>query len=182
MNENEKGKEFYIGTLRNLKEIYENWGTDIMSLYEEIKEYYPNAMGALCEIYYIINPDLYKAKFLVKEVEYIYQALTSLIPNQEKLKFNIITKEQSKAYDEYNICPWESFSEIERINLIMPILLFTEEFILGSVKSENVIFTDDQLTVNGTFVELKILKEKDETYVSILIKDVLLLKYVICNT
>lgn len=40
MNENEKGKEFYIGTLRNLKEIYENWGTDIMSLYEEIKEYY----------------------------------------------------------------------------------------------------------------------------------------------
>ena len=80
-----------------------------------------------------------------------------------------------------NICSWDQFVEIRRIDLIMAVLLFTEEFILQPVTSENVTLTDNQLTVNGTFVKLEVSKKKDKTHVSILIKDVMHLEYVILN-
>ena len=73
------------------------------------------------------------------------------------------------------------FVEIRRIDLIMAVLLFTEEFILQPVISENVTLTDNQLTVDGTFVKLEVSKKKDKTNVSILIKDVIHLEYVILN-
>jgi len=60
-------------------------------------------------------------------------------------------------------------------------MLFTEEFILQPVKSDNVNLTDNQLTVEGTFVKLEVSKKEDKTYVSILIRDVMLLQYVILN-
>ena len=63
----------------------------------------------------------------------------------------------------------------------MAVLLFTEEFILQPVISENVTLTDNQLTVDGTFVKLEVSKKKDKTNVSILIKDVIHLEYVILN-
>ena len=63
----------------------------------------------------------------------------------------------------------------------MAVLLFTEEFILEEIKSKNVNITDNQLTVDGTFVKLEVSKNKDKTHVSILIKDVICLEYVILN-
>ena len=79
------------------------------------------------------------------------------------------------------MCSWDQFVEIRRIDLIMAVLLFTEEFILQPVISENVTLTDNQLTVDGTFVKLEVSKKKDKTNVSILIKDVIHLEYVILN-
>lgn len=63
----------------------------------------------------------------------------------------------------------------------MAILLFTEEFIIWPVTNPNVSFTQNELSVDGTFVSLKISQIEDKTQVSILIKDVILLQYVICN-
>lgn len=68
-----------------------------------------------------------------------------------------------------------------RIDLIMAVLLFTEEFILEPIKSDAVDFTDNQLTVEGTFVKLEVSKRKDKTHISILIRDVILLEYVVLN-
>lgn len=51
------------------------------------------------------------------------------------------------------MCSWDRFVEISRIDLLMAVLLFTEEFILQPVKSDNVNLTDNQLTVEGTFVK-----------------------------
>lgn len=63
----------------------------------------------------------------------------------------------------------------------MAVLLFTEEFILQPISDENVTFTDNSLTVDGNFVILKVSKHIDKTNISIRIKDVMILKYVIQN-
>ena len=71
--------------------------------------------------------------------------------------------------------------KIQRIDLIMAVLLFTEEFIFQSVNNENVNIIDNQLTVNGNFVKLDVSRDKEKTYISIIIRDVMLLEYEILN-
>lgn len=179
-----KDKDFYVWTMAEcIKSTYEWWGTDMMSMYDNIKEDFPNATKAIHKMYAKLKkPNFYKSKFLVFEkVEYVYQALANLIPHHEELRFDTITKEQSKEYEGLNLCSWDEFVEIRRIDLIMAVLLFTEEFILQPVKCKNVTLTDNQLTVNGTFVKLEVSKKEDKTHVSILIRDVMLLEYVILN-
>lgn len=178
-----KDKDFYVRTVEECKSTYEWWGTDMMSMYDNIKEDFPNAISAIHKMYdNLREPDFYEARFLIFEkVEYVYQALANLIPHQEELLFDIITTEQAKEYKRLNICSWNRFEEISRIDLIMAVLLFTEEFILQSIKSKNVIFTDRQLTVYGNFVTLDVSKKEDKTHVSILVRDVICLEYVILS-
>lgn len=176
-----KDKDFYVRAMAKCKSTYEWWGIDMMSMYDNIKKDFPNAIKAIHKMYAKLRkPDFYKAKFLVFEkVEYVYEALANLIPHHEELLFDIITKEQGKEYKGLNMCSWNRFVEISRIDLIMAVLLFTEEFILKPIKSDTVNLTDNQLTVNGNFVKLEVSKKEDKTHVSILIRDVMLLEYVI---
>jgi len=179
-----KGKDFYVWTMANcIKSTYEWWGTDMMSMYDNIKKDFPNATKAIHKMYAKLRkPNFYKSDFLIFEkVEYIYEAIANLIPQHKELRFDITTKEQSKEYQSLNMCSWKEFVEISRIDLLMAVLLFTEEFILQPVTSDNVNLTDNQLTVEGAFVKLDVSKKEDKTHVSILIRDVMLLEYVILN-
>ena len=73
----------------------------------------------------------YVAKSLQFEnPQYVYEAIANFVPAQKKLRFDIRTKEQSKEYKELNMCSWNRFVSINRIDLVMAVLLFTEEFIL----------------------------------------------------
>ena len=180
----EKGKDFYVWTMAEcIKSTYEWWGIDMMSMYDNIKKDFPNATAAIHKMYDSLKaPDFYESKFLVFEkAEYVYQALANLIPHHEELRFDTITKEQAKEYEGLNMCSWDRFVEISRIDLLMAVLLFTEEFILQPIASDTVNLTDNQLTVEGTFVKLEVSKKEDKTHVSILIRDVMLLEYMILN-
>ena len=179
-----KNKDFYVWTMGEcIKSTYEYWGTDMMSMYDNIKKDFPNATKAIHKMYEDLKePDFYESKFLVfEQVEYVYEAIANFIPQHKELRFDIRTKEQSKEYKGLNMCSWNQFVEISRIDLLMAVLLFTEEFILQPVKSDNVTLTDNQLTVNGTFVTLEVSKNEEKTNISIFIKDVMFLEYVILN-
>ena len=63
----------------------------------------------------------------------------------------------------------------------MAVILFAEEFILQPITSKNVIFTEKKLTVYGNVITLKVSKHEKKTYVSIRIRNVILLEYVILN-
>lgn len=180
-----KDKNFYVWTMAEcIKDTYEQWGIDIMSLYNHIKKYFPNATKAIHKIYtdFKNEYDCYTADSLTfNSIEYVYEAVANFIPNYDKLEFNLNTTAQSEEYHYLNMCSWREFVSIDRIDLIMAVLLFTEEFILWPITSENVLLTDTELSVNGKFVTLKVSKTEEETYVSIVIKDVILLQYVIRN-
>lgn len=179
-----KDKDFYVWTMAEcVKDTYEWWGLDMMSMYDNIKKDFPNATAAIHKMYQnLTEPDFYESQFFVFDnVQYIYEAIANLIPPHEELRFDTRTKEQSEEYKGLNMCSWNRFVEINRIDLLLAVLLFTEEFILQPISSENVTITDNKLTVCGNFVTLEVSKDEDKTYVSITIKDVILLEYVILN-
>ena len=179
-----KDKNFYIWTLKDcIKSTYEYWGIDMMSMYKNIEKDFPIAAVAINKMYAgLAEPDVYKYQFVFfKKVQYVYEAIANLIPQHEDLLFDVKTKEQSVEYERLNICSWNRFVKIKRIDLLMAVLLFTEEFILQPISDENVIFTDNSLTVDGSFINLKVSKLQDKTNVSILIKDVMLLEYIMLN-
>ena len=175
-----KSKDFYVWIMDEcIKSTYEYWGTDMMSMYRNIKRDFPNATEAIEKIYDGLS--LQRIGKVFEDVQYVYEAIANLVPQYECLYFDIRTKELSHEYKKLNMCSWGTYHKIKRIDLLMAVLLFTEEFILQPVISENVTLTDNQLTVDGTFVKLEVSKKKDKTNVSILIKDVIHLEYVILN-
>ena len=179
-----KDKDFYVWAMAEcIKSTYENWGIDMTSMYDNIKRDFPNAAKAIHKMYRNLRePEFYESELLTfKKVEYVYEAIANLIPTHKELKFNTFTREMDKEYDCLNMCPWRRFVSIERIDLLMAILLFTEEFIFLPITSKNVILTDAKLTVYGDFVTFKVSKHEEKTYVSIRIRDVMLHYYVILN-
>lgn len=64
-----KDKEFYVWTMAEcIKSAYEWWGIDMMSMYGNIKEDFPNAIVAIHKMYdNLKEPDFYESKFLVFE-------------------------------------------------------------------------------------------------------------------
>lgn len=180
----EKNKDFYVWTItKYINSTHKWWGIDIMSIYDNIKKDFPNATEAIQKMYHKLRkPNFYKSKLLVfEQAEYIYEAIANLIPQYSELQYTITTKEQSQKYKELNMHSWNRFIETSRIDLLMAVLLFTEEFILEPVQSDNVNLTDNHLTVNGNFVTLEVSRKEDKTHVSILVRDVILLKYAILN-
>ena len=181
---NKKNKDFYVWTLSEcIKDTYEWWGIDMMSMYDQIQESFPNAAQAIQNMYVGWNEeDFYEAKHLYfKQIHYVYQAIANLIPLKKQLKFDTITKEQDPHYKGLNMCPWNRFVAINRMDLIMAILLFTEEFIFYPVTSPNVVLTDSKLIVYGEHLTFKVSKHEKKTYVSIRIHDVMLLQYIVLN-
>ena len=179
-----QNKEFYVWTMAEcIKSSYECWGVDMMSMFDNIEKDFPNATEAIKKMYSNFEAqNCYAAKSLqFKKPQFVYEAISSLVPVNEKLRFDLRTKEQSKEYKDLNMCSWNRFVSINRMDLIMAVLLFAEEFILQHITSKNVVLTDNKLTVYGNFVTLKVSKHQDKTYISIRIRNVMLLEYVILN-
>ena len=77
----EKNKDFYVWAMAEcIKDTYECWGIDMMSMYDNIKEDFSNATAAIHKMYDSLRePNFYESKFLFFEkVEYVYQALANL--------------------------------------------------------------------------------------------------------
>ena len=179
-----QNKEFYVWTMAEcIKSTYEWWGVDMMSMFDNIEKDFPNATEAIKKTYSNFEAqNCYAAKSLqFKKPQFVYEAFSSLVPVNEELSFDLRTKEQSKEYKDLNMCSWNRFVSINRMDLIMAVLLFAEEFILQHITSKNVVLTDNKLTVYGNFVTLKVSKHQDKTYISIRIRNVMLLEYVILN-
>lgn len=177
-----KDKDFYVWTMKEcIKDTYEWWGIDMMSMYDNIKNDFPNATNAIKKMYSNFKaPKFYEAQCLFFEKpQYVYEAIASFIPLYEQLRFDIRTREQSKEYKNLKMCSWNRFVSIKRIDLLMAVILFAEEFIMQPITSKNVIFTKNKLTVYGNVVTLKVSKHEKKTYVSIRIRNVILLEYVI---
>lgn len=179
-----QNKDFYVWTMAEcIKTTYEWWGIDMMSMFDNIERDFPNATEAIKKMYGNFEAkNCYVAKSLQFEnPQFVYEAISSLVPVNEKLRFDLRTKEQSKEYKNLNMCSWNRFVSINRMDLLMAVLLFTEEFILQPISTKNVVLTDNKLTVYGNFVTLKVSKHQDKTYISIRIRNVMLLEYLILN-
>lgn len=180
-----KDRDFYIWALREcIKDTYEWWGIDMMSQYDNICKDFPNAAKAIKKMYSKFTTDsYYDAKLLTfDKPEFIYQAIANFIPSKEDLKFDLATNELKKKYESLNMCSWDKFVPIKRIDLLAAILLFTEEFIFDPISSPNVKLTKENLFITSEFININFVKSKTgEIIVYITIKKVITLKYIILN-
>lgn len=178
-------KNFYVWTVRAcIKSIYEEWGIDMTSMIHNIKRDFPNAAKAIYGMYTgIKEKGFYQAEPIIfSKVQTVYQAISNLIPSKsEEIKFDLFTTELSKEFDKLNICSWDEYVSIHRIDLIMAILLFAEDFILSPIDQENIKLSKTELTVYGEHVIFKVSKHDQKTNVNIIIKDVIILRYEILN-
>ena len=155
----------------------------MMSMFEQIEKDFPNAASAIKQMYCNFNVeacyDLSPKCF--DEPQFVYEMISNFISPYRKLKFNIWTRELSKEFKELNIRSWSSFQNINRIDLLMAILLFTEEFVFEPITSRKVQLTEKKLVIHGTYVKFTISKLEDRTYISIRIRNVMRLTYEISN-
>ena len=136
------GKEYYVQIYGELKSTYEWWGIDMMSMFDHIRRDCPNVALAIHKMYTLSEePNYYQAKFHVfSTVKYVYEAIANLIPAHNRLQFDTFTKELSEEYATLNMLSWHRFVPIQRIDLLMAILLFTEDFIFLPITDKCVIY------------------------------------------
>ena len=104
-----KDKDFYVWTMAEcIKDTYECWGIDMISMYDHIKKDFPNASKAIKKMYSNFKaPKFYEAQYIFFEKpQYVYEAIASFIPLYEELHFDTRTKEQDKEYKKLNMCSW----------------------------------------------------------------------------
>lgn len=180
---NKYDKVFYAQTMAQYKTTCEWWGIDIMSMYDNIERDYPNAAKAIQKMHSPFDEsDYYVAQPLhFEHPRFVYEAIANLIPTHNEVYYNMKTTEQNKKFKDLNMCSWSRDVSVRRMDLIAGILLFAEEFILQPLSSVNVTFTDKKLTVYSNLVTFKVSKHEEKTYVSIRMKDVILLEFVIHN-
>lgn len=177
-------KDFYVWVMENcIKTTYEWWGIDMTSMFSHVEEDLPNAAKALRKMYLRLRkPYFYKAQPLTfDEPKYVYEAIENLIPLNQVLRFDLKTKEQSLEYDWLNMCSWDRYVKIYRIDLLLAALLFTEEFIFQPLTDAIVDYSENKLTVHGTYVLFKVSRHTEKTYISIRVRGVMLLQYEILN-
>lgn len=178
-------KDFYIWAYEEcIKDTYEWWGTDMMSMYDNIKKSFPNAAKAIkLSFSKFKDDDYYEAKALnFKDPKYVYEAVMSLFPRKERVRFDTRTKEQSKKFKSDNMRPWGRFVFIRKIDLVAAVYLFTEDFILEPLTEKNIEYVKgEKLTVDGEFVTFSVVKQEDKTIISIKIKNYMLLEYIMLN-
>lgn len=184
-----KNKDFYVWVIAEcIKNTYDFWGIDIMSRFDEIEKYFPNVSKAIKKMYSeVYETEENEISFFETEPlyfsnpQYVYEAISNFVPFYSKIRFNIKTKEQNEKYKNINIYSWDRYVPIRRIDLIVAVLLFTEEFIFLPLSAKNVFYTDNKLLAYGDFVTLKVSKRIEKTIISIKVRDVMNIEYSILN-
>lgn len=173
-----KNKDFYVSTMaRCIQKTYECWQLDANPMYNIVRRYSNNALIAIHKIYSNLRaPDFFEADLLSFErPEYVYEAISSLIPSEKRIKVDVTIEDYS------NQCKLSNIYIARRINLIMAILLFSEQFVLQPITSKDVFYTGTELVVHGDFVTFKVSKHEEKTYVSFEVENTMLLQFEILN-
>ena len=93
---------FVFALAEGIKTTYEQWGVDMMSVYDHIERDFPNAARAIKCMYcnfnlkacYELSPKYFD------EPQFVYEMISNFISPCRKLKFNIWTRELSKEFKE----------------------------------------------------------------------------------
>lgn len=176
----QKNKNFYVWTIKEcIRNTYRFYGIQMMRMYDSLTNNFPNATSAIKKMYNNFSKSSrYEVEPLTFEnPNYIYEVISNLIPINADLQFNLVTKELHKDYATLNMCFWKRFIPIKRIDLVMTILLLTEEFLLQPLSAEDVFFTGNSLLVRRDLVNFTISQDTDITYISIEVKEVMFIQY-----
>ena len=167
-------REHYVRMWATILETYQWWGHDLISLLENIKKTNPDVPKVFDRIYskkdgdYVLQTSDKITKF--------YQKLNALIPSNEQLYTKLEVKSLKRKNDNISI---KEDSCLQRMDYIIAILCFTEEFAFLSLKNENVSSNEEILTAHSDNIDIFIERNKrtESTLVRITIPCELCIEY-----
>lgn len=180
-------KDYYAWVVYQwITTTYSEWGCDITSVWEHIEKNFPNATKAFKHMHEKVVKRAFD-EAVPKQFDKpnsVCEAVASLIPIPKKdfLYFDVCTKEMKEGYEELNIYPWNRLVEIRRVDLILAIMLFAEDFATQPLSCKNVKFdAAKRLVVENKYLIFEVEKVAQHTFARIYIKGVGILEYKIAT-
>lgn len=148
--------EYYISMWETILNCYQWWGHDLSSLMDSIKKTNPIVSEAF-DMMYKKDSNTYVLQTFDKITKF-YQKLNELIPSNEELYTKLEVKSLEKENDKIL---FKEAQILKRIDYIIAILCFTEEFALLSLKDGKVSSNKNMLKAHSENIELLIERNND---------------------
>lgn len=167
-------REYYVSMWATILSSYQWWGHDLISLLDNIKKTNPIVSDVFDKIYPKKDGTYVLQTF--DKITKFYQKLNALIPSNEKLYTKLKVKSLKRKND--NISLREN-SKLQRMDYLIAILCFIEEFAFLSLKDKNVSSNENMLTAHSENIDIFIERNKrtETTLVRITIPCELCIEY-----
>lgn len=167
-------REYYVGMWASILSSYQWWGHDLITLLGNIKQTNP-IVSEVFDKMYKKDGDTYVLQLFNKATKF-YQKLDTLVPSVERLYTKLEVKSLKKANNDITI---KENLMLQRINYLIAILCFTEEFALLSLKDKKVSCIENILTAHSKNIDIFIENNKQTkiTVVRITIPCELVIEY-----
>lgn len=142
-------REHYVQTWRAILSSYQWWGHDLRPLLKQIKETHPVVSEALNKMYN--EKDGVYSLQTFDSISKVYQKLSSLIPTAESLYTKLEVKALKKQNDNVSI---KETTMLKRVDYVIALLCFMEEFALLPLSDNNVASTKNILTAHSESIDI----------------------------
>ena len=146
-------REYYVSMWESILDSYQWWGHDLISLFPNIRKTNPIVGEVFDKLYK--EKDNFYVSCNSNTITQFYQKLDSLIPNSDKLYTKLEVKSLRKQRN--NIAIQETTIS-KRINYVIAVLCFIEEFAFLSLKDKNVSSNKNILAAHSECIDIFIEK------------------------
>jgi len=142
-------REYYVSMWASILSSYQWWGHDLITLLDNIKKTNP-IVSEVFDKMYKENEGTYVLQTYDKITQF-YQKLNALIPSAENLYTKLEVKSLKRKNDNISL---KETTMLERIDYIIAVLCFTEEFALLSIKDKKVSSNENMLTAHSENIDI----------------------------
>ena len=176
-------KDFYLKTWKTILDAYQWWGKDLMALYDGLQETNPNATKSIEELYDYFCPNRYEEAIIrhYNVPNKFYQKLGELIPETDHVYVNLVVK--SLKTDKYRDLEFKEQFKQHRMDYLMAILCFAEEYAQNFLGDENIKSSKNSLSAQADNITYLVSRDESSgiTKVSITIPKRLEIMYDSCK-
>lgn len=175
----EMNRDFYIWAMAQLKSTSEHWGIDYTSCLENFRKDLPNVYKAFTDIYgKYTQEEIYKMdQPVIENPQNIAEVIYNILPMSKKINHDSFTRHQNSKYAYLNICSWNRKVPTMKCDLLLAILMFTEDFIDNLIESRVLIDEKKDTIIYGRYTTLEFCKREGIMFVNITIRGVMKLVY-----
>lgn len=167
-------REHYVGIWSEILSTYQYWGHELITILDEIKKTNPIAVEVF-EKMYNKEGDSYVSQTFTRAARF-YQKLDRLIPSAEELYTKLRVKSLNR--ENKNLAIKETL-RLRRINYLIAILCFMEEFAMLSLKKSKVFSSENILVAHTENIHISIERDNktEITVVKIIIPREISIEY-----
>lgn len=176
----EINQEFYIWTMYEcVKTTAEWWGIDYTSCLDNVKRDFPNVFKIFEKMYGTTDQhELYEIEpKIIENPQTVGELITNMLPFIKRLRHNSTVQPQGYKYRYLHMCRCDKPVFTYRCDVLLAILLFTEDIILEEISTKRVVLNNNKIIIYGNYTTIKISKRDNVTHIGINIHGVAKIYY-----